>query len=313
MREISRYSCHIVKGASSLKFPALSKHWSQTVTCLSYRKALVLTDRLTHLVSLQLLSALFPCERKLLGKSTRMSLKPQLLARLPSISFVRHLDKMQAPWLTGSEYAILETSLKNWYASLHISLQFAQTAISIRKQASEVGGLLLLHITYHQTLCKLNRMGMAKSFQISPSTQFSPQQNGSPLAHVQCECLTNAIAVSAVFEEALKHNFDGLVDTWLSVAAHHSLRIMVHHLQHENSENGRQTPSTKAIWASVLTNLKALRKMMQIQVLAGPLVSRIFQPDTAIAYDCWDPVQIGHQLFREAQLHHFRRTEDLSG
>ncbi|KAK6085840.1 hypothetical protein SCUP234_02747 [Seiridium cupressi] len=132
-----------------------------------------------------------------------------LSLRRKVLRYVKHLDTALSPWLQGSDFAQLESALFSWYEELPGNLQFTQTAICMRKESSQLGALLLLHWTYHQSLCDLNRIGMRDLFQIRKAINFPPDQSDFQ-KRTQDRCNEHATAIALMFAEAFKHGSTNL-------------------------------------------------------------------------------------------------------
>lgn len=213
------------------------------------------------------------------GHVDRLDLQAQFIRllslRRKVLRYVKHLDKAMAPWLPESEFAALEGSLLSWYASLPSSLQFTRTAIYMRKESSQLGALLLLHWTYHQSLCDLNRIGMEELFRIRRPVVFPLEQAGFQ-KRTQDKCMEHAAGISLIFEEALRHGAEAFADTWLPVIAHDSTRVIVYFitrkLGHSTTKFAMYRPHASAC---LQANITALRRMVPMYQLAKPLVSLV--------------------------------------
>ncbi|KAI1336578.1 hypothetical protein F5Y15DRAFT_393359 [Xylariaceae sp. FL0016] len=214
-------------------------------------------------------------EARAIGPIDRLDLQAQfvrlLSVRTKVLRFVKHLDTAQQPWVPGSEFSRLEKSLHFWYDGLTDSLCFTQMAIRKRKASSQLGALLLLHIMYHQTLCDLHRIGMHDLFKIRVPVDF-PVEQTSFLEQVQDCCFQDAVSLASVFEEALRHGAEVLADTWLSIVAHDSSRVIIHYISKRlgTSRHQEHTIKQRAV-ACVHTNIQALDKMVPMYQLAKPL------------------------------------------
>ena len=187
---------------------------------------------------------------------------------------MKHLDTVPPPWAPESEYAVLQSESLSWRNELPASLQFTRTAIHQRKVSNQHGALLLLHLTYHQTMCDLTRIGMRELFRIRGAVIF-PVEQLSFLRQVQDSCFDNCMAVSSVFSECLKHGLEALADTWLCVVSHDASRVLVHYVTNRLGSPGRHTASDfrSKVEAALQIHVRALEKMIPIQTLARPLVS----------------------------------------
>ncbi|KAI0132181.1 hypothetical protein BJ170DRAFT_234301 [Xylariales sp. AK1849] len=194
-----------------------------------------------------------------------------LCLRRKVLRYVKHLDTALPPWLPGSEFSRLETDLFLWYEQLPNSLQYTRTAIYMRKESSQLGALLLLHWTYHQSLCDLNRIGMRELFRIRCAIAFPPEQVKFQ-AWVQDRCMEHATGISLIFEEALRHGPEAFADTWLPVIAHDSIRVIVHYVARLlGTVKDKLTLIRPHAILCIQANIAALKKMMPMFQLAKPL------------------------------------------
>lgn len=186
---------------------------------------------------------------------------------------MKHLDQAQPPWSLGSEFAVLQSQLQQWLDNLPESLRFTRNAIDTRKEASQLGGLLFCHFTYQQTMCDLTRIGMQDLFKIRARVKY-PAGQAAFLTHVQDHCFEHCMALCALYEEAMRHGPEALADTWLSVVAHDSARVIVHYISKGlgSSKQKGETLKTHAV-AAVHTNIRALKSMVPLHSLAQSLVS----------------------------------------
>ena len=190
------------------------------------------------------------------------------------LKYVKHLDAGKPPWLADSEFTLLQADFKDWHDALPASLQFTRPAIQQRKVSHQHGALLFLHLTFHQSLCDLTRIGMRDLFRIRSPITFPPEQ-GAFLQQVQDACFDNCLAVSNVFYHALKHGSEALADTWLPVVAHDVTRVIVHYMEKKLGSIHRHSSASwrRKVTDALKHNLEALRKMDQLITLARPLVS----------------------------------------
>ncbi|KAM0810856.1 hypothetical protein AB5N19_11209 [Seiridium cardinale] len=194
-----------------------------------------------------------------------------LSLRRKVLRYVKHLDTALPPWLRGSDFAQLESALFSWYEELPGNLQFTQTAIYMRKESSQLGALLLLHWTYHQSLCDLNRIGMRDLFQIRKAINFPPDQSDFQ-KRTQDRCNEHATAIALMFAEASKHGHACFADTWLPVIAHDSTRVIVHYITHKLGTSTHKLAMVRPHSISCMqANIIALKKMVPMFQLAKPL------------------------------------------
>ncbi len=183
------------------------------------------------------------------------------------------MGALEEPWCPASEYAGLETRLASWNEQLPSSLRFDRASVYMRKESAQLGGLLLLHITYHQTLCDLSQIGMRDLFKTHNGTDFPAEQEGFQ-KKMQDQCFQHAVSIATIFEEALRHGADALADTWLSLVAHDSSRVIVHYISKDLGTMRKDDRFKQQAASCLYSNLRALKRMLPLYALAKPLVGR---------------------------------------
>lgn len=191
--------------------------------------------------------------------------------------YVKLVDQAEQPWSPGSEFAILQSQLQQWADDLPESLRFTRNSICTRTDASQLGGLLFCHFTYHQTVCELAWIGMRDLFNIQDPVVHPPEQ-ASFLSRVQDHCFEHCMAICALYKEAMRHGPEALVDTWLSIVAHDSARVIIQYIVMGlgSSQEKGETLKDHAI-AAVHCNIRALKMMIPYHSLAQSLVSLAYE------------------------------------
>ncbi|CEJ81055.1 hypothetical protein VHEMI01206 [[Torrubiella] hemipterigena] len=210
-----------------------------------------------------------------LEQSQHLDLEAQfvllLTLRKAVLRIVKHLDVIQPPWEAQSEWSKLYQDLKRWNSGLPASLRFTRSAIQKRKITNQHGGLLFLHLCYHQTVCDLTRIGMSDLFRIKNPLVF-PAEQRQFLIDVQDDCFDNSMSVSAIFRDALTHGPEAYSDTWLCVVAHDVSRVQVHYRSKQlGSAAARETLVTD-VDAALKTNAEMLTRLVPLIALAKPLL-----------------------------------------
>ncbi|KAH8887769.1 hypothetical protein GQ53DRAFT_749463 [Thozetella sp. PMI_491] len=208
------------------------------------------------------------------GSSNDLDLIAQFI-RLISIRrkvlrYVRIAHTQEPPWFATSEYADLEAKLARWNERLPSSLRFDKAAIYMRKESSQLGGLLFLHFTYHQTLCDLTQLGMQDLFKTHAGLVFPVEQQEFQKA-MQDQCFQHAVSISTIFDEAFRHGIDALADTWLGVVAQDSSTVIIHYISRDLGTTDKDEQFKNQAVACLHSNLRALKRMLPLYALAKPL------------------------------------------
>lgn len=187
---------------------------------------------------------------------------------------IKNLDSTQEPWLAQSEWSVIREELLRWNHGLPVNLGLTRSSIQKRKISGQHGALLHLHLTYHQTFYDLTRIGMPGLMRIKTPVVFPPEQ-GDFVRGLQDQCFEHGLAVSSIFDEALRHGMEAFADTWLCVVAHDVSRMLIHFLVNKFGSGFLRDEASMAreVEAAVRANAGALDRMIHIMALARPLVS----------------------------------------
>ncbi|KAJ6438777.1 hydrolase or acyltransferase of alpha beta superfamily [Purpureocillium lavendulum] len=201
-----------------------------------------------------------------------VGLRKRILSSMATARVVKHLDESQPPWVEHSEYATLRAECQAWYSSLPESLKFSRSAVQKRKVSGQHGALMLLHITYHQSMCDLTRIGMAELFRIRAPIIFPDEQHDF-VRQVQDACFDHCMAVSSVLQEALHHGTEAFADTWLCVVAHDVSRVQIHYAKDRLGSSARHDHYGfgSEVNVALSVNFEALHRMIPLLALAKPL------------------------------------------
>jgi len=192
----------------------------------------------------------------------------------------------------------VESSLVQWHEQLPPSLRFTPSAISLRGEFSELGGLLFLHITYHQSLVDLHRSGMDDIVRTGSPLEC-PSHQKDFVTHVENQCFDHACAIAAIYQEALRHGPEVLADTWLSVVAHDAAHVIIHHTVDGLGSLGHRMPR-QTIYSPLRSLLCALERMEPSHALAKPLVGGSSLPTEHGTDIRSAPVGLGHAQERSS-------------
>ncbi|PSR97213.1 fungal-specific transcription factor domain-domain-containing protein [Coniella lustricola] len=193
------------------------------------------------------------------------------------LSYVKNLHQSQQPWAAASRFHEIHGQLKLWVSKLPSTLRFSQNAIYERKQASQLGGLLFCHVTFHQTMCDLMRVAVQQPFGDSGHVHPSLEQ-AAFLNWVQDQRFEHCMAICALFEEAMRHGHSTLADTWLSVVAHDSAKFIIEYVYHGMGSSTTKGDAFKVnAISAVHSNIRALHTMIPLHSIAQSLHSATLQ------------------------------------
>lgn len=186
--------------------------------------------------------------------------------------YIKHLDKAKVPWLSDSEFAVLDSECKAWHDSLPPSLQFTPSALFIRQETGQVGALCILHCAYHQTMCDLYRLGAPKLYKLRGAFSFPPEERAF-VTHLQWTLFEHAKALARIVEETGRYGTKALADSWLPTITYDSCRIIVYHLtQIIDPSAETSTGLTEQAIPFLEGSLQMLKRMQALYAVAEPLV-----------------------------------------
>ncbi|KAL3470370.1 fungal-specific transcription factor domain-containing protein [Aspergillus californicus] len=187
------------------------------------------------------------------------------------LRYIKHLDTAMSPWLPDSEFAILNKACWKWYDNLPENLQFNASAIYMRKASSQLGALVLLHCSHHQTLCDLYRLGAPALFKLRSAIEF-PRDQDVFLHKMQWDLYQAAKSLATIISEAERHGPHILSDTWLPTVTYDSSRIMLYYLT--QLIDPREQKSKYLVVETIpflKSNIRALKSMQPLNAVAERL------------------------------------------
>ncbi|KAL3461787.1 fungal-specific transcription factor domain-containing protein [Aspergillus heterothallicus] len=189
------------------------------------------------------------------------------------LRYIKHLDTALSPWLPTSEFTLLDTACKTWYTSLPPNLTWTPATIYARRASSQLGALLLLHASHHQTLCDLYRLGAPALFKLRSPISFPPSQY-TYLQKLRADLFTAAQSLARIIAEAESHGPQYLSDTWLPTITYDSSRIMLYYLT--QLIDPREQVSKDLVLRTIpllQSNIRALRSMQALNASAESLAN----------------------------------------
>lgn len=188
------------------------------------------------------------------------------------LSYFKRLDTAEAPWLSESEFSVMEIELRAWRSSLPATLQLDASAIYIRRESSQLGALIILHCIYHQTVYDLYRIGLPELFNIREPLDFPPDQRPFQ-ARLTSECFSNAQQIATILSIGMQHGSDILADTKLPTLTYNANRVMLYYLARYVFPNSDEAFALFQETVRLIeSNNTALRTMSPLFPLANSLV-----------------------------------------
>lgn len=160
------------------------------------------------------------------------------------VKYISKADKGPPPWLPESDFAALDADMGRWRRELPDFVEYSPDTIYARLDSNQLGGLVLIHCTYHHSYIELYKVSMPELFRssasVSPSSSPSPS-SGPPLISfpsehaellqaLQAECYFHALQVSRLLSEAAEHGTRLLSDSMLPFFVYDSSRVMLYYV-----------------------------------------------------------------------------------
>lgn len=204
------------------------------------------------------------------GRSSMVP-QPLTLTTFP-IRYVNNLDTGLAPWVPESEFSALDADLRLWRRELPDFVEYSPETIYARLDSNQLGGLVLIHCTYHHNFLELYKISMPDLFKLKKPFSFPPE-HGEFLQSVQADCYYHALQISEILAEAAEHGARLLADSLLPFFVYDSSRVMLYYVARllDPSRPDAQKIVKEAIRA-VESNNRVLRMIAPLYSVAEALV-----------------------------------------
>lgn len=176
--------------------------------------------------------------------------------------YIRNYPSGPGPWQSDSEFSALDADMRHWRRTLPDFVEYSPDTIYARLDSNQLGGLMLIHCTYHDSYLELYKISMPVLFGLGGAPEWPPAQQ-ELLQALQADCYFHARQVSRLIAEAAEHDGRLLSDSMLPLFLYDSSRIMLYYagMLLDRARVDAADRLDEAV-AAVTENARLLREMM---------------------------------------------------
>lgn len=145
------------------------------------------------------------------------------------VKYINHLDCSPPPWLPESDFAALNADLSLWRRELPDFASYTPDTIYARLDSNQLGGLMLIHCTYHHNFLELYKIAMPDLFKLKPTPAF-PVEHAELLQALQADAYFHARQISRLLAEAEEHGARLLSDSLLPFFVYDASRVIIYYI-----------------------------------------------------------------------------------
>jgi hypothetical protein len=119
--------------------------------------------------------------------------------------------------------------MTQWRRDLPDFVEYSPDTIYARLDSNQLGGLMLIHSTYHHNYLTLYKISMPELFCLKSAPIF-PYEHRENLQALQAEAYFHARQISRLLAEAAEHGVRLLSDSVLPFFAYDSSRVMLYYV-----------------------------------------------------------------------------------
>ena len=142
---------------------------------------------------------------------------------------MNHIDAGPPPWAPEAEFSALNNDLRLWRRELPDFVEYSTETIYARLDSNQLGGLVLIHCTYHHNFLELYKICMPDLFKLRKPFVFPPEQMEF-LQSVYSDAFHHAHQISCILAEAAEHGARLLSDSLLPFYVYDSSRVMLYYV-----------------------------------------------------------------------------------
>lgn len=143
--------------------------------------------------------------------------------------YINNPEAGPGPWLPESEFAALDADMSLWRRELPDFVKYSPDTIYARLDSNQLGGLMLIHCTYHHNYLELYKISMPDLFRLHAVPTF-PSEQAELLQALQADCYFHARQIARLVAEAAEHGPRLLSDSLLPFFLYDSSRVMLYYV-----------------------------------------------------------------------------------
>lgn len=187
--------------------------------------------------------------------------------------YINNPEASPAPWLPESEFAALDADMSLWRRELPDFVEYSPDTIYARLDSNQLGGLMLIHSTYHHNYLELYKISMPELFRLHAAPIFPPE-HAELLQALQADCYFHARQIARLVAEAAEHGSRLLSDSMLPFFLYDSSRVMLYYVARLlDPDRVDATERVKESIGAVEENARLLRIMAPLFPISESFVS----------------------------------------
>lgn len=188
--------------------------------------------------------------------------------------YINNPEASPPPWLPESDFSALDAAMTHWRRDLSDFVESSPDTTYARLDSNQLGGLMLIHSTYHHNYLTLYKISMPELFCLTSAPTF-PYEHREDLQALQAEAYFHARQIARLLAEAAEHGLRLLSDSVLPLFAYDSSQVMLYYVA-QLMDSGRVDAKERLREAveAVEGNRRLLRMMSPLFPLSNTFVCR---------------------------------------
>lgn len=190
-----------------------------------------------------------------------------------SARYIKSAESGPAPWKPESDFAALDADMGKWRRELPDFVEYSLDTIYARLDSNQLGGLVLIHSTYHHNYLELYKISMPDLYRLGRAPTF-PAEHAELLQALQADSYFHALQIARVLSEVAEHGARLLSDSLLPFFVLDSSRVMLYYAAWLlNPKRVDAQERVREAISAVESNNTLLRMMIPLYPIAESLVS----------------------------------------